>query len=99
MRLITIKTSSDNAEKIIRLAFDHGIESVSVFDIEKRNLGGENMPFKHLEIEGSTSKAKEFLDMVMSHPAFSAGEISLSTKTTACSSFERRCSGRHRANA
>jgi len=80
MRLITIKASPANAEKIIPLAFDAGMESVSIFDVENRKSSGENEIGKRIEIDCSTSKAKEFLDRVMADPTLPSGEISIITK-------------------
>jgi len=73
MRLITIKASPANAEKIIPLAFDAGMESVSIFDVENRKSSGEIETGKRIEIDCSTSKAKEFLDRVMADPTLPSG--------------------------
>jgi hypothetical protein len=80
MRLVRIKTPEGKGEDVARLAFEAGLEQVTIH--QQRTLKSDRRQETKdvVDVETSTPTAKAFVDSVMSAPFFDAKEYSMAIR-------------------
>ena len=80
MRLVKIKSPAGMGSKVMQLAFDAGIDSVSFHQVEKHRSGGRVENNDVVDIETSTPKANSFMDKLITAEFFDRDKFSFNVR-------------------
>lgn len=80
MRLVRVKAPGGKGEEVARLAFEAGLEQVTVHQQQTLKPDGSRETKDVVDVETATPTAKTFVDAVMAAPFFDAKEYSLAIR-------------------
>src|SRR5436190_6784651 len=81
MREVRIHVPETDVDEISGLAFDSGVQSVSVHPEERRRAGGERQRTIALEAATSTPKARKFIAAVLRSPRYDPATYTINVKS------------------
>jgi len=80
MRLIKISAPRGEAADIVKLAFDAGIKSASVYQVENHSASGETKIKDTIDVETSTPKGKSFIDSLLAAEFYNPNDYSIAVR-------------------
>ncbi|HYG82659.1 MAG TPA: hypothetical protein VD861_19850 [Pyrinomonadaceae bacterium] len=80
MRLVRVKAPEGKGEEVARLAFEAGLEQVTVHQQQTLKADGRRETKDVVDVETATPTAKAFVDAVMAAPFFDSREYSIAIR-------------------
>ncbi|HYG81120.1 MAG TPA: hypothetical protein VD861_12065, partial [Pyrinomonadaceae bacterium] len=80
MRLVRVKAPEGKGETVARLAFEAGLEQVTIHQQRTLKSDGSQETKDVVDVETATPTAKAFVDSVMAAPFFDAKEYSIAIR-------------------
>ncbi len=80
MRLVRISSPQGKGSDVAQIAFESGINQISVMQAESRSRNGEVKSKEAIDIETSTPKAAEFIEKLLASDFYNAEEFTINVR-------------------